>query len=533
MKTKINTVVGNIYGNLKVISQPFSKYVPAKGKLYARKLIKCECLCENHTIFDVDEWKVTKGKISHCGCLTKHKTKYNPKVGDVYNGIEVMQKPYKVQETIPSGKIIHKIMLNCRCHCGNIFDIEQSKLCSLRTKSCENCPPKRTRIVKIGEKYDRFEVISEEFKDKHGLYNARCKCLKCDGEKNYRVYEILDLTTSCECSRKQKPHKEVNINDKFGHLTVISEPFKNKDMWEVRCKCDCTNEKDIIIYSLLNGGTQSCGCYDGKKNDIKKGDVFGELKVISDPFRKKVHEGKKDSNRLYVQCLCKHGVLYDIQTKALNRNRKGCSCYKKKEAVNIGDRFGHLEVIGDLKPVPTKYGKKIVNLLLYSCKCDCGNTVNLSGKELKIDKRTVCNQNKCEIFKKEKREKYPPKSYHPLYKKWIGMRCRCNHKVRNEKWATYYDKGIKVCTEWDKDFFVFKDFCLKNGWKSGLVIDRINSDLHYSPDNVRFVTRSQNSKNIVASRNEIIAKIEQELLMKNKKILELESRLQEYQCNKN
>lgn len=59
----------------------------------------------------------------------------------------------------------------------------------------------------------------------------------------------------------------------------------------------------------------------------------------------------------------------------------------------------------------------------------------------------------------------------------------------------YYDRGIKVCDEWLNDFDKFEQWCLNNGFKKGLQIDRIDNEKGYSPDNCRFVTAKQNANN--------------------------------------
>lgn len=54
------------------------------------------------------------------------------------------------------------------------------------------------------------------------------------------------------------------LNTKFGLLTVISgsiyKPYPNKNRCFIRVKCDCGNEKEIYIGSILKGFTTSCGC---------------------------------------------------------------------------------------------------------------------------------------------------------------------------------------------------------------------------------------------------------------------------------
>lgn len=59
----------------------------------------------------------------------------------------------------------------------------------------------------------------------------------------------------------------------------------------------------------------------------------------------------------------------------------------------------------------------------------------------------------------------------------------------------YAKRGITVCDEWRHSYKPFERWALTNGWKKGLQLDRINNNKGYSPDNCRFVTRTQNMRN--------------------------------------
>ena len=69
---------------------------------------------------------------------------------------------------------------------------------------------------------------------------------------------------------------------------------------------------------------------------------------------------------------------------------------------------------------------------------------------------------------------------------------RCENP--NTKDYKYYgERKRKVCSEWRKDFRVFKDWALKHGYKENLTIDRINNGGNYEPENCQFITGSENS----------------------------------------
>lgn len=81
---------------------------------------------------------------------------------------------------------------------------------------------------------------------------------------------------------------------------------------------------------------------------------------------------------------------------------------------------------------------------------------------------------------------------HPLYNVWMSMRKRCNNP--NEKCYKHYGgRGIKVCEEWNSFLTFFSD--MKDGYKKGLQLDRIDNNKGYSKDNCRWATVSENCSN--------------------------------------
>lgn len=83
--------------------------------------------------------------------------------------------------------------------------------------------------------------------------------------------------------------------------------------------------------------------------------------------------------------------------------------------------------------------------------------------------------------------------HHPLNAIWRSMRRRCNNQS-SASYQRYGAKGIHVCEEWN-DFEAFYNWAVSNGWADGLSIDRIDNSRGYSPDNCRFVTVKEQSRN--------------------------------------
>lgn len=131
---------------------------------------------------------------------------------------------------------------------------------------------------------------------------------------------------------------------------------------------------------------------------------------------------------------------------------------------------------------------------MWECKCDCGNIVFTSTNSLKRN-----NTKSCGCLQKEKaaasgrssstthglsRDEKGKKTR--LYRIWTGIKTRCfNPNVK--EFSRYGGRGITLCEEW-KDFKVFHDWAVANGYQDDLSIDRQNLDGNYQPDNCKWVT---------------------------------------------
>ena len=156
-----------------------------------------------------------------------------------------------------------------------------------------------------------------------------------------------------------------------------------------------------------------------------------------------------------------------------------------------GKKFGKLTAI--------KFIERKDEKTYWLFKCDCGKKVIKSTNNIGRGVKS------CGCLKKEQNFKNLnlDKSYSnglydtKLYKIWASMKDRCYNK-NNHAYDKYGNRGIIICEEWlnkENGFIKFYNWSMRNGYKEGLSIDRINNDKEYSPRNCRWTTMKQQCNN--------------------------------------
>ena len=208
-----------------------------------------------------------------------------------------------------------------------------SGICSDKTPGSP-CLARRNKLanearIPAGYEPRRCELCGERIKDDNrtGVCGSRERP-DCRKESRRRLRET-------RTPRRKRERVSVTAGDVFGKWTVLeSRSGKSK----VPVECECGNKKDVDIYNLIAGRSQSCRC--GMKEAsarrfpdpyIAAGTVFGRLTVLEDVQR------QQDGNAK-CRCACGNPEVVTITEPASLKagHTRSCGCLRREANTTHG-----------------------------------------------------------------------------------------------------------------------------------------------------------------------------------------------------
>ena len=184
------------------------------------------------------------------------------------------------------------------------------------------------------------------------------------------------------------PIKYDLTGNKYGHLTVLRQVNGTSRYTTWECKCDCGNTVNVDSRHLRSGLTTSCGCSEieharskrGRKPTDLTGEVFGKLTVL---------ERVENKGKMVVwKCRCACGQLTLATAHDLkNGSKRSCGCLRKENCRRkdiAGKRFGKLVALYPMD----KLG--VTGSVIWKCRCDCGNEVEVAVADLNKGNNKSC-----------------------------------------------------------------------------------------------------------------------------------------------
>jgi hypothetical protein len=160
----------------------------------------------------------------------------------------------------------------------------------------------------------------------------------------------------------------------------------------------------------------------------------------------------------------------------------------------VGKTFGVLNVLKRAKPKPEHYGQAA-----WKCKCECGKTCVVTGRELRVGHTKSCGCKKsaaCAIANTTHGAWVGQRTGGKVrgeWRVWAEMKQRC-YNPKSNRYYTHGARGIKVCDRWLQSFKAFlEDMGPKPDKRMSL--ERRDNDKGYEPGNCYWATLVQQARN--------------------------------------
>ena len=149
-----------------------------------------------------------------------------------------------------------------------------------------------------------------------------------------------------------------------------------------------------------------------------------------------------------------------------------------------GMEFGRLVVVSR----DQNRGRRVA----WLCRCECGSTCIARGSDLSMGKHRSCGCLQVDRATRHGHTSRDTRKISPTYRSWVSMIQRCTNP-KATAYHRYGGRGITVCERWLESFDAFLEDMGER--PEGMTLDRRDDDSGYSPDNCRWATRKEQSRN--------------------------------------
>ena len=201
-------------------------------------------------------------------------------------------------------------------------------------------------------------------------------------------------------SKQTTKISKVTCGTRFGHLTVLEQTEERKNGYVVwRCRCDCGNEYGAASRELKSGRAVSCKDHSCEyyievmKKRYNREDFtgrrFGKLFVLGPA----ISDSASESTDPVSSATSLPSETSELPT-APEEPENACTEPPGGEGAGENPGSGTSRAMTrramSEKPVQSRIKRDANGRILWSCKCDCGNSFEATSSELKSGNRKSC-----------------------------------------------------------------------------------------------------------------------------------------------
>ena len=304
--------------------------------------------------------------------------------------------------------------------------------------------------------------------------------------------------------------KRINPNEyigkKYGRWTVVEHLGVIDGRRKYLCRCDCGNERTLLLNNLKMGCTKSCGCL-SREMTVERNRTHGGHKTRLYKAWINMKDRCHNSNSTYFKDYGGRGIAVCQEWRnsfEAFRDWAGANGYAE------GLSLDRINVDGNYEPNNCRWStikeqarnRRSSRYITFS-----GETLTIAAwaERTGISAKTILSRlaagwsvekTLTTPVKKTsgKRKSRSGVAGDRLHRIWSRMKQRC-YNNNCAQYNNYGGRGITICDEWRTSYSAFKEWALANGYKDDLSLDRIDVNSGYSPSNCRWATAKEQSRN--------------------------------------